>query len=252
MAKTSDRDNFSIITKTSLAKRSAYLCSMCKSFTIGPSFESIISTNNIGVAAHISAASRKGPRYDETMTSAERSSISNGIWLCQTHAKMIDNDTKTWTVKKIVLCKKKHEEFVANKLGIPNLSICNVIPSKQIFIREYAFVNIGELIEPYREFIKPILQDKNLKNNSDIGVLMCGSDNEPSWTFFVDRMLLRWLVEGSVSGFNIGKELPYEKIFGQIPGWPDNFFEFLEAIVRTKAAFIWKRNENDYLVLSQI
>ncbi|MCD0478898.1 hypothetical protein LPB90_10545 [Chryseobacterium sp. LC2016-29] len=252
MSTASNRDNFSSTTKTILAKRSAYKCSICKCITVAPSFESIVSTNNIGVAAHITAASKTGPRYDKTMSSAKRSSISNAIWLCQTHAKMIDNDTIQWTVKKLELCKKNHEEYIFNILGIPKSFTLNSISNYQISIREYAFINIGELIEPYREFIKPILQDKNLKDNSDIGVLMCGSlDNEPAWTFFVDQTCLRWLVEGSISGFNIGKNFPSEKILGQIPGWPDDFFEFLEAIVHTKTRFIWKKSENDYLVLAQ-
>lgn len=52
---------------------------------------------NTGVAAHIAAASPGGPRYDETMTSETRSSISNGIWLCQSDAKLIDDDEITYT-----------------------------------------------------------------------------------------------------------------------------------------------------------
>lgn len=52
---------------------------------------------NIGVAAHISAASPGGPRYDEMLTPEARSEIANGIWLCQTHAKLIDDDELTYT-----------------------------------------------------------------------------------------------------------------------------------------------------------
>jgi len=49
-------------------------------------------TTNSGVAAHISAASPGGARYDETLTAEQRSDIGNGIWLCQVHAKLIDDD----------------------------------------------------------------------------------------------------------------------------------------------------------------
>lgn len=38
-----------------------------------------------------------GPRYDPDMASEVRSDISNGIWLCQTHAKLIDDDEFTYT-----------------------------------------------------------------------------------------------------------------------------------------------------------
>lgn len=44
------------------------------------------------MAAHITAAAPGGARYDPQLTSAERSSIENGIWLCQTHARHIDVD----------------------------------------------------------------------------------------------------------------------------------------------------------------
>lgn len=45
---------------------------------------------NIGKAAHIAAAAPGGPRYVASMTSNERSSIDNAIWLCSNCATMID------------------------------------------------------------------------------------------------------------------------------------------------------------------
>ncbi len=53
---------------------------------------------NIGVAAHISAASLGGRRYDTEMSSHDRKSIDNGIWLCQNCAKLIDSDEKRYSV----------------------------------------------------------------------------------------------------------------------------------------------------------
>jgi hypothetical protein len=47
------------------------------------------------VAAHITAASPGGARYDEMLSPEERSGINNGVWLCQTHAKLIDDDEMT-------------------------------------------------------------------------------------------------------------------------------------------------------------
>jgi hypothetical protein len=44
------------------------------------------------VAAHITAASGDGPRHDSALTQDERRAPSNGIWLCQTCAKLVDND----------------------------------------------------------------------------------------------------------------------------------------------------------------
>jgi hypothetical protein len=48
---------------------------------------------NIGVAAHISAASPGGARYEADLFPEQRADSSNGIWLCQTCAKLIDNDS---------------------------------------------------------------------------------------------------------------------------------------------------------------
>src|SRR6185369_16938585 len=58
-------------------------------------------TVNIGVAAHITAASpgskeNPGPRYDESLTAQQRGDMANGIWLCQNCAKLIDSDVQRY------------------------------------------------------------------------------------------------------------------------------------------------------------
>jgi len=50
------------------------------------------------VAAHITAASPGGKRFDDSLSSKERSSYNNGIWLCQLCAKMIDSDSFSYPV----------------------------------------------------------------------------------------------------------------------------------------------------------
>ncbi|GGA29143.1 hypothetical protein [Dyella nitratireducens] len=97
------RDDFSLSTKKVLAQRAGHRCSFpeCGAITAGPSKESKTATANTGEAAHISAASSgKGSRrYDPSLTPAQRASIDNGIWCCSTHAKLIDKDEVTYTVK---------------------------------------------------------------------------------------------------------------------------------------------------------
>jgi len=87
------RDDFPLSTKELLAKRVAYRCSnqKCRQVTSGPQ-EDPTKTVNIGVAAHITAASLGGPRFDASLTSDERQAVENGIWLCQSCAKLVDND----------------------------------------------------------------------------------------------------------------------------------------------------------------
>lgn len=88
------RDSFSASVKKKLAERVSWKCSFpgCGRITIGPGHKDLKDTINLGEAAHINAASRKGPRYSEEMTPDERKSIDNAIWMCAQHAKMIDKD----------------------------------------------------------------------------------------------------------------------------------------------------------------
>jgi hypothetical protein len=102
------RDNFSAKTVGLLQSRVGHHCSNpeCRRSTIGPALEED-RTVNIGVAAHITAASGGGPRYDETLTTEARKSADNGIWLCQVCAKLIDSDAARFTADVIRGWKQK-------------------------------------------------------------------------------------------------------------------------------------------------
>lgn len=112
------RDDFNGNIKDTLSKRVGLICSNpnCNTLTMGPnSFEH--KTTNIGVAAHITAASPGGPRFDTKMTSEERSSISNAIWLCQSCSKLIDSDPNKYTVDILMEWKVKAEQQAELKLN---------------------------------------------------------------------------------------------------------------------------------------
>lgn len=95
-----DRDDFTQQTKNILCKRVGGKCSNpnCMRETQGPHSD-MHKGISIGQAAHITAASQGGPRYDPDLTSEQRKDISNGIWLCESCAKMIDNDEKQYPVE---------------------------------------------------------------------------------------------------------------------------------------------------------
>ena len=138
------RDDFSPKTKRAIAERAGYLCSRpsCRAPTIGPQ-DSPGSSANVGVAAHISAASPGGPRYDESMTPTERMSESNGIWLCQTHAKLIDSDVNRFPVSVLRSWKADNENEARRNIGKP------AIPNpdeRLLFDRRFEMV-----IEDYRK-----------------------------------------------------------------------------------------------------
>ena len=103
-----NRDDFSEKTKDRLAKRVGYRCSNpnCRKLTCGAS-QKPDGYVNIGVAAHICAAAPGGKRYNKAMSTRERKSILNGIWLCQSCAKLIDSDELRYP--KELLYQWKHE-----------------------------------------------------------------------------------------------------------------------------------------------
>lgn len=111
------RDDFSVSTKELLAKRVAYRCSNpeCRHVTSGPQTDPAKAVN-IGVAAHITAASEGGPRFDPAMTSDERQGPENGIWLCQSCAKLVDNDPIRYAVDVLQLWKKLAETTAIREL----------------------------------------------------------------------------------------------------------------------------------------
>ena len=114
-----NRDDFTKSTIDKAAKRVGYRCSCpsCRVATVGPSDESESKTSIIGEASHICAAAPGGPRFDPTMTPEERKHISNCIWLCKNHARLIDTDVKKYTVEVLRTWKKDAEAFANAELG---------------------------------------------------------------------------------------------------------------------------------------
>jgi hypothetical protein len=92
-------DDFPDATKKILAARAGYICSNpnCHAPTSGPQ-DDPAKAINLGVAAHITASSPGGPRYDPDLSPEERSAGLNGVWLCQICAKLIDNDVARFSV----------------------------------------------------------------------------------------------------------------------------------------------------------
>lgn len=94
---TKGRDaDFSEVTKRTIAGRAGWRCSFpdCWKATIGPGAASD-ETSLVGQAAHIlPSAPGKGPRAEEIIDEdvTYRKSAANGIWLCETHGKLVDKN----------------------------------------------------------------------------------------------------------------------------------------------------------------
>ena len=104
------RDNFTKTTKELIAHRAGYRCSKpdCEIPTRGSASDDD-STINIGIAAHITAASSGGPRFDLSLTKDERRHHRNGIWLCGTHGQLVDSDESHFTVEELLEWKRLAE-----------------------------------------------------------------------------------------------------------------------------------------------
>jgi len=111
------RNDFSFSTKEILARRVAYRCSNpeCRKPTSGPQSDPSKAVN-LGVAAHITAASAGGPRFDATLVESQRVSGENGLWLCQTCAKLVDNDPPRYTVDILLAWKREAERRAVRDL----------------------------------------------------------------------------------------------------------------------------------------
>jgi hypothetical protein len=129
LATSSDRifrdmaDDFSEPVKRALASRVGNLCSNpeCRALTSGPQ-EDPAKALNIGVGAHITAASPGGARYDADLLPEERSGPSNGIWLCQNCAKLVDNDPPRFTVEILRAWKTAAEAEAKTRIGKTNVA----------------------------------------------------------------------------------------------------------------------------------
>ena len=111
------RDDFTSPIKTTIARRAGHLCSNphCRRLTVGAA-HGHDGSQNIGVIAHITAASPGGARYDANLTPQQRGGADNGLLLCQTHAHLVDHDEKTFTVEVLRKWKLDAERYSSESL----------------------------------------------------------------------------------------------------------------------------------------
>ncbi len=139
-SKTAMRDDFTEHTKRTLAHRAGYRCSnpKCGVSTAGPG-AGPDTTINLGVAAHITAASPGGPRYDPSIPPGKRRSLENGIWLCQNCAKLVDSDSAAFDRGTLERWKRLAEANARARLG----SVVTSVDPTQQNLSEEEFEIIG-------------------------------------------------------------------------------------------------------------
>jgi len=169
----STRDDFSETTKIELLVRAANLCSRCRVFTIG-STDAGDRKNSIGVAAHICAAA-SGPgakRYDASQTKAQRRHFDNGIWMCYSCSKLIDNEETFHTVAHLKEMKAHHQVYVSRLVGVVPMAPfeakseirAGILEATHFLLTKQGVptnFNISAVVEGYEESINAL--DPNFK-----------------------------------------------------------------------------------------
>lgn len=178
------RDDFSPDVKEILAKRSGYICAYpgCRRMTVAGSDDRRSGLTLVGVAAHITAAAPGGPRYEVLMGSDERSSEKNGIWLCQTHAKFIDDNPSVCTVEEILRWKNQHEKWIFDR----------VASGAQVNLQgitRVRFKSVGMLQGEYELRLgrNNILVGKNLAGKTTVAEIISAFSGGFHWSWFTKR-----------------------------------------------------------------
>ncbi len=142
------RHEFSSSTKRTLAARAGHRCSICEESTSAPAGDPSKSISG-GQAAHITAASRSGPRYDSTLTEIARRSYDNGIWVCHKHAHFIDQDASSYSAAALRGYKTRRECAAASELDS-----CHRRGDRTITVAEFPHTSsphaLFEMLYPHR------------------------------------------------------------------------------------------------------
>jgi hypothetical protein len=117
------RDEFSVSVKRAVAARAGNVCSRqeCRASTSGPG-DGAIGIVNVGEAAHITAASRGGPRFDDSITAEQRKGIENAIFLCRKCAKTVDDAAQSFSTGQLRAWKEQAEQAAFRRTGVAALA----------------------------------------------------------------------------------------------------------------------------------
>lgn len=134
------RDDFAESVKRTVAARVASRCSRpdCRAATSGPQVDPTKSLN-LGVAAHVTAASLGGPRYDPTLSPEQRSSPDNAIWLCPSCDKLVDNDSAQFPADRLREWKSNAEAEALASVGKPSDGIPTLANTARLQLMDARF-----------------------------------------------------------------------------------------------------------------
>ncbi len=120
-------NHFSEKVRHALRMRAALVCSNpdCGILAVEPSSDDLKATT-FGEACHIAAAEKGGARFDPDMTSEQRSSEENGIWLCASCHSKVDKNKLKYTPELLHEWKREHLIWVAAGGSVPDMPSISV------------------------------------------------------------------------------------------------------------------------------
>jgi hypothetical protein len=174
------RDDFSSAVLKQIAGEVGHRCSNpgCGAPTSGPSKTRGIS--NVGTGSHITAAAPNGPRYNPALTSQERGSSANAIWLCGRCGRLVDNDTSRYSEHDLLDWKAQAIARAARALETGKLVPSG--PSKAVKRHDISIFEKSNTLmseEHLVEFLRWVLSDYSYRNVSD-------DEKEVSWMKFFE------------------------------------------------------------------
>lgn len=152
------RDNFSQAVLKILCRRAGGKCCKCGAATLGPVKNQPLQTVNIGKGAHIAAAAPGGPRYDAKMNAAERSSATNGMWLCSNCHDTIDRDPLTYPTPALKKMKKDAEDRIRLELGVATINPTGQFAESQL-VTSVSAVAILEIRKVKAKYLEGLEED---------------------------------------------------------------------------------------------
>ncbi|MBC7785305.1 MAG: hypothetical protein H7144_15845 [Burkholderiales bacterium] len=99
-----------------IAQRAMFICSSPDCYRLTGYGTTDGKVRSVAEAAHMIAASTRGPRADRSAT-VMRKAADNGIWLCKICHTKIDNDPVQYTLEMLREWKKAHEDVIRRIVG---------------------------------------------------------------------------------------------------------------------------------------
>lgn len=184
------RDDFPQSIVRVLAAQVGHRCANpdCERPTSGPALDDDKAIN-LGVAAHITAASEGGPRYDRSLTKEARRAASNGIWLCQACGKLIDSDPKQYTIENLRGWKKAAGEKAFASIATGNVTVPRgALAAFQLDDDDKAFLR--SLTLPPEDDLETVASKLSGATQQDIAAFR-GAKEWPPHTIALDMALAR-------------------------------------------------------------